>query len=72
MSEVLALVEQALNSPFALFLLIVLVLWAGYRRIWVWGWQYEQARQAAEHWQATAVAASRLLQEAIDVAKRES
>lgn len=34
---------------------IVLILYAGFKRWWVWGWQYEQAMKDASDWKAAAL-----------------
>jgi hypothetical protein len=46
---------------------LLLVLWMGHKRIWVWGWAYDLQVQSAESWKTIAKANGESFDKAIEL-----
>lgn len=45
--------------------LLMLIIWGGARRLWVFGWTYEKAEKDAAEWKATALRLAGIAQAAV-------
>lgn len=54
-----------LQGPGALLIFLLLVIWAGLRQIWVWGWLYREALRDRDAWRKRAEAAIALAEAAV-------
>jgi hypothetical protein len=51
--------------------LLVLIIYGGYKRYWVWGWSYSDKVREADEWKRLALSGTALAEKAIGVAKRD-
>ncbi len=48
---------------------MVLILYGGYKRIWVWGYQLDKVQKEADEWKDAALRSSGLAQTSLSIAK---
>ena len=53
------LIDALLGPGGLLVFLLVIVVWGGMKRWWVFGWMYEAKSKEAEEWKALALAGTR-------------
>lgn len=51
---------------------LLVVLWAGMTKRWVWGWVYEEERQRAEEWRQLALSGTLMLGKAVTIAEKST
>ena len=42
-------------SRLSVVALLMLIIWGGYKKWWVFGWTYQQSEREKEEWKATAL-----------------
>lgn len=50
---------------------LVLIIYGGYKRWWVWGWQLEECRKEAEAWRELALRNSNLADRSLTIASKD-
>lgn len=67
MTEILDVAQKL--SGATLGVLAVFILWGGYRRIWVWGYQLDKAQTDGDEWKTMALRAAGLAETSVHIAK---
>lgn len=64
---------DTLLGPAGALVFAILVLYGGWRKWWVFGWQYREAISEKEEWKRAALEGTRVASKAVDLAhdKRE-
>ena len=54
-----------------LFALLLLILWGGAKRTWVYGWQYREKSRDHDYWRDLALQGTGLAENALTLAERK-
>lgn len=52
--------------------LLLLALFAGFKRVWVWGWMYAEMQRDRDEWKAIALRALPVVDKAVTVAAEKA
>jgi hypothetical protein len=62
---------RVIQSPLGLAGFLLVVLWTGARRWWVFGWVYEDKKKENEEWMRLALAGTHLATKATEALERK-
>jgi hypothetical protein len=51
--------------------LLLIIIWSGHRRLWVWGWQLEAAERREDEWRQMALKGTEIGERVIGVVEKE-